>query len=230
MDMQGGPVWPPVWPPIWPPVLPPASRRFRHRHRRALAPRAASPRSPHLQVRIPSWTATACLPRLGLPAWCRPTSTANPPSPGEPAHETTLASFRAAGRRYDLLPRARRRAGGRCRQGDQGRRARRRRRRDLGSGYQGGTEAGPERPAHRHHRHRQSHEALNNGDLDANSFQHIPFLRDQIKQRGYKLVTVGNTLISPIAFYSRKFKSLEALPAGRASASPTIRATRRARW
>ncbi|AOY91722.1 metal ABC transporter substrate-binding protein [Cupriavidus sp. USMAA2-4] len=57
-------------------------------------------------------------------------------------------------------------------------------------------------------------EALNNGDLDANSFQHIPFLRDQIKQRGYKLVTVGNTLISPIAFYSRKFKSLEALPAG----------------
>ena len=58
-------------------------------------------------------------------------------------------------------------------------------------------------------------EALNNGDLDANSFQHIPFLRDQIKQRGYKLVTVGNTLISPIAFYSRKFKSLEALPAGR---------------
>ncbi|WP_426399762.1 MetQ/NlpA family ABC transporter substrate-binding protein [Ralstonia sp. R-29] len=57
-------------------------------------------------------------------------------------------------------------------------------------------------------------EALNNGDLDANAFQHIPFLRDQIKQRGYKLVTVGNTLISPIAFYSRKYKSLEALPAG----------------
>ena len=57
-------------------------------------------------------------------------------------------------------------------------------------------------------------EALNNGDLDANAFQHIPFLRDQIKQRGYKLVTVGNTLISPIAFYSRKYKSLEALPVG----------------
>ncbi|MFX6760153.1 MetQ/NlpA family ABC transporter substrate-binding protein, partial [Acinetobacter baumannii] len=56
--------------------------------------------------------------------------------------------------------------------------------------------------------------ALNNGDLDANAFQHIPFLRDQIKQRGYKLATVGNTLISPIAFYSRKYKSLEALPVG----------------
>jgi len=57
-------------------------------------------------------------------------------------------------------------------------------------------------------------EALNNGDLDANSFQHIPFLRDQIKQRGYKLAIAGNTLISPIAFYSKKYKSLESLPAG----------------
>lgn len=57
-------------------------------------------------------------------------------------------------------------------------------------------------------------EALNNGDLDANSFQHIPFLKDQIKQRGYKLVSVANTLISPIAFYSQKYKSLESLPEG----------------
>ena len=57
-------------------------------------------------------------------------------------------------------------------------------------------------------------EALNNGDLDANAFQHIPFLRDQIKQRGYKIVDVGHTLISPIAFYSKKYKSLETLPAG----------------
>jgi D-methionine transport system substrate-binding protein len=57
-------------------------------------------------------------------------------------------------------------------------------------------------------------EALNNGDLDANAFQHIPFLRDQIKQRGYRIVKVGDTLISPIAFYSRKYKSLESLPNG----------------
>ncbi|HEY0296611.1 MAG TPA: MetQ/NlpA family lipoprotein [Bordetella sp.] len=57
-------------------------------------------------------------------------------------------------------------------------------------------------------------EALNNGDLDANSFQHIPFFRDQVKQRGYKLAIVGNTLISPIAFYSKQYKSLESLPDG----------------
>ena len=57
-------------------------------------------------------------------------------------------------------------------------------------------------------------EALNNGDLEANAFQHIPFLNDQIKQRGYKIVPVANTLISPIAFYSKQYKSLKDLPDG----------------
>ncbi|AWJ87854.1 metal ABC transporter substrate-binding protein (plasmid) [Azospirillum sp. TSH58] len=57
-------------------------------------------------------------------------------------------------------------------------------------------------------------EALNTGDLQANAFQHIPFLRDQIAQRGYKLAVVGNTYLSPIAFYSKKYKSLKDLPNG----------------
>lgn len=57
-------------------------------------------------------------------------------------------------------------------------------------------------------------EALNNGDLDANSFQHIPYLNDQIKQRGYKIVPVAHTLISPIAFYSQRYKNIKDLPEG----------------
>jgi D-methionine transport system substrate-binding protein len=58
-------------------------------------------------------------------------------------------------------------------------------------------------------------EALNNGDLEANSFQHVPFLRDQINQRGYRLAIVGDTYISPIAFYTKKrYKSLRELPEG----------------
>lgn len=58
-------------------------------------------------------------------------------------------------------------------------------------------------------------EALNNGDLHANSFQHTPFLRDQISQRGYKLAAVGDTYISPIAYYTaKKYKSLSELPDG----------------
>ncbi|MBP2230437.1 D-methionine transport system substrate-binding protein [Azospirillum agricola] len=57
-------------------------------------------------------------------------------------------------------------------------------------------------------------EALNDGELQANAFQHIPFLRDQIRQRGYKLAVVANTYLSPIAFYSKKYKSLKELPTG----------------
>ena len=57
-------------------------------------------------------------------------------------------------------------------------------------------------------------EGVHNGDLEANSFQHTPFLRDQNQQRGYQLVSAGDTYISPLAFYSRKFKRLADLPAG----------------
>jgi len=56
-------------------------------------------------------------------------------------------------------------------------------------------------------------EALNNGDLEANAFQHLPFLQDQVRQRGYQIVSAGNTLIAPIAFYSNKHKRLQDLPA-----------------
>jgi D-methionine transport system substrate-binding protein len=57
-------------------------------------------------------------------------------------------------------------------------------------------------------------EALNSGDLQADAFQHIPFFRDQVKQRGYRLAIVGNTYLSPLAFYSKKYKSLQELPSG----------------
>jgi D-methionine transport system substrate-binding protein len=34
------------------------------------------------------------------------------------------------------------------------------------------------------------------------------------KAADYKIISVGNTYIPPIAFYSKKYKSLEALPVG----------------
>lgn len=54
-------------------------------------------------------------------------------------------------------------------------------------------------------------EALNQGDLDANAFQHKPYLDEQSKQRGYKLSIVGKTFVYPIAAYSKKIKSLDEL-------------------
>ena len=56
-------------------------------------------------------------------------------------------------------------------------------------------------------------EALNNGDLEANAFQHLPFLQYQTKQRGYQIEPVANTIFAPLAFYSRKYKRLQDLPA-----------------
>ncbi len=54
-------------------------------------------------------------------------------------------------------------------------------------------------------------EALSKGDIDVNAFQHKPYLDQQIKDRGYKLVSVGNTFVYPIAGYSKKIKSLDEL-------------------
>ncbi|HEX3379160.1 MAG TPA: MetQ/NlpA family ABC transporter substrate-binding protein [Paraburkholderia sp.] len=66
----------------------------------------------------------------------------------------------------------------------------------------------------------QPNAALDAGDLDANSFQHQPYLDSQIKQRGYKLANAGLTYISPLGAYSKKLKSLKDLPQGAKVAVP----------
>jgi len=50
--------------------------------------------------------------------------------------------------------------------------------------------------------------ALNDGSIDANAFQHIPFLKSQIKDHGYKIVSIGKTFLYPMGLYSKKIKSL----------------------
>jgi len=56
--------------------------------------------------------------------------------------------------------------------------------------------------------------ALDGGDLDANAFQHRPFLENQIKSRGYHIVAIADTIVEPIGLYSLKFKNVTALPDG----------------
>ena len=60
----------------------------------------------------------------------------------------------------------------------------------------------------------QPNAALAAGDLDANSYQHLPFLEAQINDRGYKIVSVADTVTFPMGIYSKKVKSLADLPAG----------------
>lgn len=60
----------------------------------------------------------------------------------------------------------------------------------------------------------QPNAALAAGDLDLNSYQNKPFLDQQIKDRGYKIVNVGYTVNFPIGLYSKKVKKLEELKEG----------------
>ena len=60
----------------------------------------------------------------------------------------------------------------------------------------------------------QPNAALAAGDLDANSYQHQPYLDAQVKDRGYKFVSVGTTITFPMGVYSKKIKSLKDLKSG----------------
>ncbi|MCM0625085.1 MetQ/NlpA family ABC transporter substrate-binding protein [Lysinibacillus sp. OL1_EC] len=55
---------------------------------------------------------------------------------------------------------------------------------------------------------------LESKDIDANYFQHIPYLELQIKDNGYDFVNAGGVHIEPIGIYSKKYKTLEDLPEG----------------
>ncbi|MCI7606759.1 MAG: MetQ/NlpA family ABC transporter substrate-binding protein [Spirochaetales bacterium] len=54
-------------------------------------------------------------------------------------------------------------------------------------------------------------EALNNGDIDLNAFQHKAYLNKEIAQCGYKIEAIGDTLIAPLSLYSKKAGSVEEL-------------------
>lgn len=60
----------------------------------------------------------------------------------------------------------------------------------------------------------QPNEALQKGEVDANAFQHQPFLDNQIKVNHYDIVRVGDTAVWPIGLYSKKVKSVADLKSG----------------
>ncbi|MFW5842233.1 MAG: MetQ/NlpA family ABC transporter substrate-binding protein [Bacillota bacterium] len=54
--------------------------------------------------------------------------------------------------------------------------------------------------------------ALDNNDIIANYFQHIPYLEGQIDDHAYDFVSVGGVHIEPIGLYSKTYQSLDDLP------------------
>lgn len=55
---------------------------------------------------------------------------------------------------------------------------------------------------------------LANGTLDANYFQHVPFLEQTIKDTGYDLVSLGGVHIEPMAIYSKSIASVDDIQDG----------------
>lgn len=66
----------------------------------------------------------------------------------------------------------------------------------------------------------QPNVALNQGDINVNSFQHQPYLDNIIKDRKYEIVSLAKTVIFPMGIYSTKFKDLKDLPEGSIVAVP----------
>lgn len=62
--------------------------------------------------------------------------------------------------------------------------------------------------------------ALNDGELDLNSFQHYAYLDKEVADMNYEIEALGNTIIAPLGIYSKKITSLDELKDGDKIAVP----------
>ncbi|HAH70911.1 MAG TPA: metal ABC transporter substrate-binding protein [Succinivibrionaceae bacterium] len=65
--------------------------------------------------------------------------------------------------------------------------------------------------------------ALNDGDIDLNAFQHKAFLKNDIERNGYKIESIGDTLITPLCVFNNKdkIKSMDDIKDGDIIAIPS---------
>lgn len=62
--------------------------------------------------------------------------------------------------------------------------------------------------------------ALADGSLDANAYQHEPYMRSMVEDRGFDFAVAGRTFVYPIGAYSERYDSIEDLPDGAIIALP----------
>lgn len=62
--------------------------------------------------------------------------------------------------------------------------------------------------------------ALADGEIDANFFQHKPYLDDFAAKEGLDLVSLGNVHVEPMALYTNQVPTIEELPEGAEIAIP----------
>ena len=66
----------------------------------------------------------------------------------------------------------------------------------------------------------QPNMALDGKELDANYFQHKPYLDDFVKEKGVNLVSIGAVHYEPFGIYAGKTSDLSAIPDGGSIAIP----------
>ncbi len=66
----------------------------------------------------------------------------------------------------------------------------------------------------------QLNPALQNKQIDANYFQHVPYYESVAKEKGYDFVVAAKVHVEPIGFYSQKIKSKDELKEGAKIAIP----------
>lgn len=63
-------------------------------------------------------------------------------------------------------------------------------------------------------------EALESGQIDANYFQHLPYMESFNQEKNFHLVNAGGIHIEPIAIYSKKISNLNSIKQGATVAIP----------
>ncbi|MFN7097088.1 MAG: MetQ/NlpA family ABC transporter substrate-binding protein [Gammaproteobacteria bacterium] len=66
----------------------------------------------------------------------------------------------------------------------------------------------------------QPNEALNDGSIDANVFQHLPYLQQSVAAHDYKITPIARTFIYPMGIYSKRYQTLGQLSKGSIVAIP----------
>ena len=63
-------------------------------------------------------------------------------------------------------------------------------------------------------------QALNDGEIDLNAFQHYAYFEDEIQNKGYNLVSIADTYISAMNIYSQNINDISELKEGDKIAIP----------
>lgn len=64
-------------------------------------------------------------------------------------------------------------------------------------------------------------QALADGEIDLNAFQHYAYLNNEVTDKGLELTVIGETIIAPLGLYSDKVKSVSEITEGANIAIPS---------